>query len=49
MMEKKNFKNSNRKLRDKFQNNGILEMVEKNLWHSEHDRKKNGYPGQRKC
>lgn len=40
MMEKKNFKNSNRKLRDKFQNNGILEMVEKNLCHSEHDRKK---------
>lgn len=40
MMEKKIFKNSNMKLQDKFQNNVIQEMVEKNLWHSEHDRKK---------
>lgn len=40
MMEKKHFKNSNMKLQDKFQNNVIQEMVEKNLWHSEHDRKK---------
>lgn len=48
MMEKKNFKNSNMKLQDKFQNNVIQEILEK-ISGIQNMIEKNGYPGQRKC